>query len=629
MTDPRRMTGRARRGLAGRGLPVLLALAAGPGGAMAGEPALAFAATHADRGIEARLEVLPAGGRLTADEPATLRLTFTGERGSPVRGLRPAAWAERVTARAQDCKDRVRGLLERRLGRTPEVDFNAWHLAYLGSNGAVQVIDPVGGSTRSRLLAAINLGGRPGGWADDPARNTILTSLPEKAEIVEIDTMRWIERRRLAVAGRPAQIVPDPDGATLWVGQDGTEGATGEVTLLDRGTGGVLARLPVGPGPHRLAATRAGHAVLASATGAALLDAQAARALPGLGAGFSDVAHSKLASATLLLDAAGGRVLSIGADGAPNGAWEVAAGAAGLFLDPSGRLLFVPEPGERRVTVIDLARGVVAHRVALEASPLRVGFSGTQAYVQAEAGASVSLLALGSLVESGTPAVTTIAAGEGGLVAGEALGPMITAAPGDSAMLIAAPSEGVVHVYMEGMAAPSGLLRVPRGRPLAIATVDHSLRETAPGRYETQALFPGAGRYVLPVLLQGGSFLHCFELEVGGDGVLPLNRRLGLEIASPGGRALPAGMPASLRVRLRGPEDNRAWREAGDLTARLVQFAGHWQTQLPLRPLGDGLYELAEVTPPRPGPFNLYVESPSLGLEPGTLPHIMLRAVAP
>ncbi|HEY8613363.1 MAG TPA: hypothetical protein VIL69_19025, partial [Roseomonas sp.] len=64
-------------------------------------------------------------------------------------------------------------------------------------------------------------------------------------------------------------------------------------------------------------------------------------------------------------------------------------------------------------------------------------------------------------------------------------------------------------------------------------------------------------------------------------------------------------------------------------TARIVQFAGHWQTQLPLRPLGDGLYEVAGVAPPRPGPFNLYVESPSLGLEPGTLPHIMLRAVSP
>ena len=627
MTVPGRMTGRARHALPGSALPALLALAGAA--AMAGNPAAALTATHRDRGIEARLEVLAAGSAPMADEPATLRLTFTGEGGSPVRGLRPAAWAERVTTRAQDCRERVRGLLERRLGRTPEVDFNAWHLAYLGSNGAVQVIDPVGGSTRSRLLAAINLGARPGGWVDDPARDTILVSLPEKAEIVEIDTLRWIERRRLPVSGRPAQIVPDPGGARLWVGQDGGEGATAEVTLLDRGTGEVLARLPAGPGPHRLAAARAGQAVLATAAGAALLDADAPRPLPVLGAGFGDVAHSKLAGATLLLDSAGGRVLSIGADGSPNGAWEVAAEAAGLFLDPSERLLFVPEPAERRVTVIDLARGVVAHRVALEASPLRVGFSGTQAYIQAEAGASVSLLALGSLVESGTPAVTTIAAGEGGLVPGEALGPMITAAPGDSAMLIAAPSEGVVHVYMEGMAAPSGLLRVPRGRPLAIAAVDHGLREIAPCRYETQALFPNAGRYVLPVLLQGGSFLHCFELEVGGEAALPLSRRLGLEIAGPGGRTLPAGMPALLRLRLRGPEEEGAWREAGDLTARLVQFAGHWQTRLPLRPLGDGLYELAEVTPPRPGPLNLYVESPSLGLEPGTLPHIMLRAVAP
>ena len=59
-----------------------------------------------------------------------------------------------------------------------------------------------------------------------------------------------------------------------------------------------------------------------------------------------------------------------------------------------------------------------------------------------------------------------------------------------------------------------------------------------------------------------------------------------------------------------------------------VQFAGHWQQLVPLRPLGDGLYE-ARIAPPRPGPLNLYDESASLGLRPGTLPHITLRAVEP
>ncbi|WP_205083245.1 hypothetical protein, partial [Paracraurococcus ruber] len=84
----------------------------------------------------------------------------------------------------------------------------------------------------------------------------------------------------------------------------------------------------------------------------------------------------------------------------------------------------------------------------------------------------------------------------------------------------------------------------------------------------------------------------------------------------------------AVRVRLGGPAGEPAWRAAPDLRARLVQFAGHWQSLVPLRPLGDGLYE-AEVAAPRPGPVTLYVESPSLGLQPGTLPHITLRAVAP
>lgn len=611
------------------------------------------AATATGGGLTARLEVRPLRADATAiraGEPALFRLDFTtGEEGAaagatPARGLKPAAWAERG-ARASSCRERMRGLLEARFGRRAELDLNAWHLAYVGDNGALYVLDPVGGTQRSRLLTAVNLGAQVGGLAEDPARDTLYVSLPAEGEVLEIDTLRWTPRRRIAVGGRPARLLLDADGLRLWVGQDGAEGATAEVAMVDRAGGTVTARLaaPAGTGPQVLAAAGPGRVVVGAPDGAALLDATraapgqepvASQPLPGLGGGFADAAWSPLAELALLLDPAEGRVLALRpGDGRPVATWPVSPGAAGLFPDPSGRLLFVPEPGEGRVAVIDLGRGVVAHRVPIEgAAPLRVGFSGTQAYVQSAAGARVALIALNSLLESGRPAVATIAAGEGGLRPGEVVGPTVRAAPGEDAMLIAAPEERAIHVYQEGMAGPSGLLRAPRGRPLAILTADRGLRETAPGRYEAQAIFPGPGRYVVPVMVQGGGFLHCFELDVMGDGrPPPLSARLGLEFE--GGaedRVLRAASPAPLRLRLRGPAEEPAWREARDVTARLVQFEGHWQTRLRLRALGDGLYEAASaVTPPRPGPVNLYVESPSLGLEPGTLPYIALRAEGP
>ncbi|MBO1075019.1 YncE family protein [Roseomonas marmotae] len=618
---------RPPRGRAGLLSASLLALAASWQGARAEAPA--FTGRHAAAGVEALLEIRPrSAGALLAGQTAGIRLRFNGEDGAPVRGLKPAAWAERGGGQAMSCRDRVRSLLENRLGRKAEVDLNAWHVAYVGDNGAVQVLDPVGGTSRTRLLAALNLAGHPGGWAEDPARHALFISVSDKGEVVEIDTARWAERRRLQVGGRPARIVLDA-GGNLWVGQDGTEGATQEITLVGRATGEVQARLPAGPGPHALAPVGAGKVVAATSRGAVALTADEAWPLPALGGGFTDVAYSALADVALLLDAAGGRVLARAADGRVVGQWPVAPGAAGLFPGPGGRLLFVPEPAEGRVTVIDLGRGVVAHRVTLGGAPLRVGFSGTQAYVQSAAGSTVSLIALGSLAEGATPAVTGIAVGEGGLTPGEALGPMVAAAPGDEAMLIASPSERMVHVYMEGMAAPSGVLRAPRGRPLAITAVDNGLRETEPGVYQTQVTFPGAGRYVFPVMLQGAGFLHCFEVDVGGDGPVLLSSRLSLEWPASATRSLPAGQPTALRVQLHGPEDVGAWRAAGDLSARLVQFVGHWQAMVPLKPLGNGLYETEQVTPPRDGILQLYVESRSLGLEPGTLPHITLRAVAP
>ncbi|MBK1662578.1 YncE family protein, partial [Paracraurococcus ruber] len=191
------------------------------------------------------------------------------------------------------------------------------------------------------------------------------------------------------------------------------------------------------------------------------------------------------AELALLLDRTAGKVVAAGHR-------AVAPGAAGLFPDPSGRLLLVPEPDERRVTVIDLARGVVAHRVALEGAPDRIGFSRGQAYAPHAEGGRVSLIALNSLVEGAQPAIATIAAGEGGLAAADALGATIATAPGDGAMLIAAPDDGMVHVYMEGMAAPRGALRIPQQiRPLAMTPIDRGLREVAPG--STRPRWPRRG----------------------------------------------------------------------------------------------------------------------------------------
>ncbi|MBV1800148.1 hypothetical protein [Siccirubricoccus sp. G192] len=618
-----------RHPMAARQLAVA-ALLLGTGAAGAEETVVR--ASHSAAGLTATLEIRgAAGGAPRAGELALLNLRFAAEDGGPARGLRPAAWAERATLHASECRERVRGLIQARLGRRAEIDLNAWQLVYLGDNGAVYALDPLGGNTRTRLLAVVNLGDRPGGFAEDQARDALFVALPETGEVVEVDTRRWVQRRRIAVGGRPARMALDPGGLRLWVGQDGAAGAQETVAVIERASGEVTARLAAGPGPHAVTAAGQGRAVVASPAGAAVLEAAASRPLPALGGGFSDIAWSPLAELALLLDRAEGRVLALRPDGRPVASWEVAPAASGLFPDPSGRLLLVPEPEEGRLTVIDLGRGVVAHRVPLEGRPLRVGFSRGQAYVQREGSPQIALIALGSLVEGGTPAIAGIAVGDAGLVADAALGATIAIAPGDGAALIAAPGEQAVHVYMEGMAAPSGALRTPQARPLAIMAVDRGLRETAPGQYETQTVFPAVGRYVVPVMQQGGGFLHCFEVELPGEAAAsqPLAQRLGLELAGPEGRVVPLdGSPAMLRVRLHGPEAEGAWREAADMVARVVQFAGHWQMQLPMRPLGDGLYEAA-VKPPRPGPVNLYVESASLGLQPGSLPHITLRAVAP
>lgn len=590
-----------------------------------------FRATHAAQGVAATLEISAvSGGRARAGEPALLRLRFASgddPAGLALRGLRPAAWAEREGALSITCRERVHALLQPRIGLRAEVDFNAWHLASLSDNGALHVLDPLGGNGRSRLLTLVNLGGQAGGFAADAARDAAYASVPSAGEVVEIDTLRWMERRRIATGGAPGMLLPDPDGVHLWVG---SAAGGSEVLRLDRASGEIQARIPAGEGPHVLAPLGAGIVLAASPAGASLLSDGTATPLPGLGNGFTAAAWSPLAELAVLLDTGAGRLLAVTPDGRPTAVWPVSPDATGIFLDPSGRLALVPEPGESQVTVVDLARGAVAHRIALpDARPLRIGFSRTNAYVQSAEGTRIAVVSLASLGESTTPSIAWIAAGESGLRRGEALGDLITPSPDETTMLIADPGVGLVHVYTEGMAGPTGGLRLPPVRPLALLAVDRALREVSPGLHEAVAIFPRQGPYVLPVMLQGGGFLHCFTVEVEGDEPPPpLAERLGFELAEE--PQLAAGAPASLRLRLRGPvEAANAWAAAPDLQARLVQFAGHWQEVLPLRPLGQGLYAADGVTPPRDGPVLLHLESKSLGLQPGTLPHLTLHAETP
>jgi hypothetical protein len=559
-----------------------------------------------------------------AGAPALLRLRFaTGAdpAGPPARYLRPAAWAEREGGRSLACRDRVQGLLQPRIGLRADADFNAWQLALLSDGGALHVLDPLGGSARSRLLAAVNLHGVGAALAADPARDAAFIAVPATREVVEVDTLRWTERRRIPAGDAPGALLADADGATLWV-------AAGEAVLrLDRATGEVAARLAPGFAPRALAPLGPGAVLAAGEGGAAILRADAVQALPGLGDGFAAAAWSPLAELGLLLDARAGRLLAVTPGGAVAHAFHVAPGATEVAVDPSGRLALVPEAGEAQVTVIDLARGAVAHRVALEgATPVSVAFSRTQAFIRSAATPRIALLPLAALGGGAAPAPAWIAAGDAGT--GTAAGPLVAAAPDGNAMLIADGAQPLVHVYTEGMAAPSGTLRGPPGRPLALLAVDRALKEVAPGLHEAVGIFPRGGRHVLPVMLQGGGFLHCFAVEIGGEPPAPLSARLGYALEE--APRLAAGAPATLRLRLRGPEEAApAWAAASDLRARLVQFAGHWQAVLPLTPLGDGLYATPDVAPPEAGPLLLHLESPSLGLRPGTLPHLNLRVEAP
>jgi hypothetical protein len=181
-----------------------------------------------------------------------------------------------------------------------------------------------------------------------------------------------------------------------------------------------------------------------------------------------------------------------------------------------------------------------------------------------------------------------------------------------------------VQYYHEGMAAPSDSFDVFGHQPVAVAIVDRSLHQTAPGTYSAEARLPHAGSYDLAVLLDSPRVAHCFALNVAARPGDPTGTLMFEPIDLP--PTVPAGRPVALTFRV-------AQRSAqpvplGAITALAILAPGSWFERVPMRQAADGNWRM-EFTPPRPGMYLLAFEAPQQGMDVNASPHFTLEAVRP
>lgn len=591
---------------------------------------------------------VPAGElREGADAVFHLKITDSAT-GTPVTGVSPAAWVESLVqaplTESRSCKDTVEELISGSVLSRPEIDLNAYQVLALNDDASISVIDPVVGFGGSRLLAMVFLDSPGEDWVLSADQKRLFVSMPDSNRVAVVDTASWQVVASVEVGTRPGRLALQPDGAYLWVTLEGG-GVGGSrqvgVAALDTARLQVAARIPVGLGRHELALSDDNRYVYVTSGEDRTLSVIDVAKLAktgeaALNATPSAMAYSPIAKAVYVTSEEQGVVLAVKGTGKPEVLSRMAAdpGLGAIRFAPGGRLGFVANPRINRIYIVDASRNRIVQTGTVEPGPDQVTFTDHLAYVRHRGSETVLMIPLDQVGEEGKSVpVVDFPAGEKplGQIRRPSPASSIVQAPVPNSVLVANPADEAIYFYKEGMAAPMGSFRNYAGEPRAVLVVDRSLKERAPGVYETVARLTAAGTYQVAFFLDSPRAVHCFDLAIAQDPEVAARRlREQPAVVEPlfdPARTLPAGQPAKLRFKLSEPGTGKPEEGLGDVVVLAYRPADNWQVRRSARALGNGVYE-AEIVPTREGSFHVAVECPSRKLPFHLSPQLILKAVS-
>jgi hypothetical protein len=282
---------------------------------------------------------------------------------------------------------------------------------------------------------------------------------------------------------------------------------------------------------------------------------------------------------------------------------------------------------ESTVEIFDTASNRVLHDVKVGKAPDEVVFTDSYAFIRSletEKVAMIRLATIGNEID-----MNDFPGGQG--IPGEGSMPVraasIVPSPEGNAVIIANPVDRVLYYYTEGMAAPMGDFQNYRREPLAVAVVDRSLRETAPGVYSTMVKLPASGNYDVAFLADSPRIAHCFNATAAANPLLkeesPVALRIEHHIKE---RQLRVGQNVALRFKLIDTRTNKAADNLRDVRVLTFLSPGTWQRRDIAKPLGHGDYSI-DLKVPQSGVYMVFVESSSMHVRYQDLPHLMLQAV--
>ena len=564
-----------------------------------------------DQGIQAEFSAGQAA-QPGGPQAFSFRLSDTAG-GSPMRGLRPAAWlSQRAPGTpAPNCTQKVASYLSGDVLRRADVDLNSFFVLTLNDDATVSVVDPLFGFGGSKLLNLLQLESRGADWALAQQQALLFVSMPEAGKVALIDTRQWRIVDTLRTGGHPRRVVAS--GGRVWIsGDDG-------VSAIDTATRALTA-LPLGGAVADIAASADGAWLFAgSGKRVAIIDARAGRLVRqvDIDGKPSLLAYSSAAQALYAVDADQGKLFAIDArDGKLTATVELRPGAAQLRFTPDGRYALLPNPAANVVQVLDAASNRIVHTVAIADGPDQISFSDRLAYVRRRDSEIVLMISLDQLGnQGGALGLADFPGGQHAFGAPASLADNLVGAPEGGSMLVANAADRMVYMYSEGMAAPAGGFSTYAQTPRAVLVVDHGLREVEQGVYATTMPVRQPGLYDVVMFNDSPRMVACFATTIAGDAAATaeaMQRRQVRVSAVDAPRRLVAGRSARLRFAL-SDADGRALPAAADVRALAFAAPGLWQRRMDAKALPGKVYEI-EFIPPRTGMYYVWIESESLGL---------------
>lgn len=598
-------------------------------------------AVHNGLAVEFLMQPLAPGkgdeGHIREQQDVLVRFAISdASSGTPLQGAYPAAWMDLIPSGqkldGRFCSSRTKALLDGSVFSKAELDLNAYYVMVLNQDATISVVDPLFGFGNSKLLNLITLAGRGEDWALSGDQSRLFVSMPDAGQVAVIDTTAWKLLKNIDVGSHVARIALQPDQHYLWAAYD--DG----VAIINVSELRAVERIKTGSGAHDLAFSSDSHFAFVTnhaARSVSVIDIRSLKSQSDLMTGDEPVsiAFSDLSQRAYVSHKNGTIAIIDGSQGKLAGKIQSKSGLGQIRFAPGGRWGFVVNPDQNELLVLDASSGRIIQSGKMEEGPDQVDFSEKLAYIRHRGSGNVLMVPLGDIGVEGKPiAPADFTGGQNpfGAASRQTPADAIVKAPGANAVLVANPADKSVYYYEEGMAAPKGQFSNYGREALAVLVVDRSLKDRAPGVYETVARLSKPGRYVVPFVMLSPQVVHCFEVTVesGLTPTVAAAQPPKVELLPNGQQKMKTGQPVHLRFRLLDAQTHAPLDNLHDVRVMTALSPGFYQQRQAAVAEGSGIYAI-DFIPREPGAYLAFVECLSRGLTFNNPQGITFQAEAP